>query len=65
MPSSDLSRALWRKSSSSGETGDNCVELAVVDRLIGVRDSKDPTGPILFFEPQEWASFVEQVKSSG
>ncbi|GAA2086505.1 DUF397 domain-containing protein [Actinomadura alba] len=65
MTSLDLAGAQWRKSSSSGHDGGECVELTTVEKLIGVRDSKNPTGPILFFEPQVWASFVEQVKSSG
>jgi Domain of unknown function (DUF397) len=65
MTSLDLAGARWRKSSSSGHDGGECVELTTVEKLIGVRDSKDPRGPILFFEPHEWASFVNRVKSSG
>lgn len=38
----------WRKSSHSSPTGSDCVELADLgDRVVGVRDSKNPTGPIL------------------
>jgi hypothetical protein len=58
----DLARALWRKSSRSGNTG-NCVEVA--DNLPGavaVRDSKDPAGPALVFHPVAWTAFVEGVK---
>lgn len=35
----------WRKSSFSGGENDACVELA--GALDAVRDSKNPTGPIL------------------
>ncbi|HEX7657839.1 MAG TPA: DUF397 domain-containing protein [Pseudonocardiaceae bacterium] len=35
----------WRKSSRSGSGGAQCVELA--HTLDGVRDSKNPTGPVL------------------
>jgi hypothetical protein len=35
----------WRKSSRSGGTGGNCVELA--HTLNAVRDSKNPSGLIL------------------
>ncbi len=56
----DPSHARWRKSSRS--TGDNaCVEVATVDNLVGVRDSKDPTGPVLVFTLSEWRAFVEGV----
>ncbi len=37
----------WRKSRRSGG-GDNCVEVAFAsDGSVGVRDSKDRTGPVL------------------
>ena len=40
----DLSRAEWRKSSYSGQSG-NCVEVARnLPGLVAVRDSRSPTG---------------------
>jgi Domain of unknown function (DUF397) len=40
----DLSRAEWRKSSYSGQSG-NCVEVARnLPGLVAVRDSKGPAG---------------------
>ncbi|MCX4470326.1 DUF397 domain-containing protein [Micromonospora sp. NBC_01655] len=56
-------RVTWRKSSRSNGSGD-CVEVA--DNLagkVGLRDSKDPTGPVLTFEPKSWATFVEGIKA--
>ncbi|MCG5441903.1 DUF397 domain-containing protein [Micromonospora sp. NIE79] len=53
----DLTGALWRTSSRSGNG--ECVEVA--DNLpgaVGVRDSKDPTGPVLVFAPAAWRAFV-------
>lgn len=47
---------LWRTSSLSGE-GNNCVEVAPASE-IHVRDSKDPSGPTLAFEPRAWTGFV-------
>ncbi|GIG92220.1 DUF397 domain-containing protein [Plantactinospora endophytica] len=47
----------WRKSTRS-DSG-TCVEVA--DNLPGrvlVRDSKDPQGPVLTFNPQPWRGFV-------
>ncbi|QOC90116.1 DUF397 domain-containing protein [Micromonospora craniellae] len=58
----DLSNAQWRKSTRSGASGGNCVEVA--DNLagvIGVRDSKDPTGPALTFRPAAWRTFINQL----
>jgi hypothetical protein len=33
------------------------------ERLIAVRDSKDPHGPMLAFNPREWAAFTAVIKS--
>ncbi|MEG8183339.1 DUF397 domain-containing protein [Nocardia terpenica] len=58
----DLSVAKWFKSSRS--TGkDACVEVAFLDEdVVGVRDSKNPTGPALVFTPGEWNAFTAGVK---
>jgi hypothetical protein len=58
---SDFARAQWRKSTRSGDSG-NCVEVAETVDAIGVRDSKDRTGPVLVFTPAEWRAFVEGAK---
>lgn len=58
----DLSGAVWRKSTRSGPNCDNCVEVAFVGDAIAVRDSKDPTGPVLTFTPAEWDAFVAGAK---
>jgi Domain of unknown function (DUF397) len=48
----------WVKSSLSYSNG-NCVEVASLpDGEIGVRDSKNPDGPVLRFTPDEWRAFV-------
>jgi hypothetical protein len=57
----DLSGARWFKSSHSGSSGD-CVEVAFLDGgMVGVRDSKNPTGPALVFTPSEWEAFAAGV----
>ncbi|WFE32953.1 DUF397 domain-containing protein [Micromonospora sp. WMMD975] len=54
----ELSGATWRKSTRSGTQGD-CVEVADnLDGVVGVRDSKDPAGPVLTFAPDAWRAFV-------
>ncbi|MFE9189323.1 DUF397 domain-containing protein [Micromonospora sp. NPDC007208] len=53
----DLTGALWRTSSRSGNG--ECVEVADnLPGMVGVRDSKDPTGPVLVFAPAAWRAFV-------
>ncbi|MGC5028302.1 DUF397 domain-containing protein [Micromonospora sp. DT229] len=57
----DLTGATWRKSSrsASGE----CVEVADnLPGVIGVRDSKDITGPVLTFDPATWRRFIAFTK---
>lgn len=66
MSSGDLCDALWRKSSySNGQA--NCVETAATgqdSRLVAVRDSKAPVGPVLTFQPAAWQRFTTSVKAA-
>ena len=55
----DLTGAIWRKSSYSGSSGGNCVEIARnLPGVIAVRDSNDPEGSALVFSPEEWRAFL-------
>ncbi|SBT51299.1 DUF397 domain-containing protein [Micromonospora narathiwatensis] len=55
----DLTRATWRKASRSNANGGACVEVADnLPGVVAVRDSKDPTGPVLAFTPSSWRAFV-------
>ncbi|MBF6446339.1 MULTISPECIES: DUF397 domain-containing protein [Nocardia] len=62
MSTNDLSTAKWFKSSRSTSTKD-CVEVAFLDDGVGVRDSKNPTGPALIFTPSEWSAFTTSVEA--
>jgi hypothetical protein len=53
----------WRKSSRSNGAGGNCVEVAAADRVIAVRDSKNPDGPKLAIPAPAWSSFTAAIKS--
>lgn len=48
----------WFKSSYSGSAGDDCIEVAVTDQTICVRDSKDVARPHFAVGRDGWASFV-------
>ncbi|MFF3006382.1 DUF397 domain-containing protein [Kitasatospora sp. NPDC057940] len=66
--SADLSEAVWTKSKRSGTSGDNaCVEVTPIfvggSRLgTAMRDSTDPSGPVLFFWNGEYEAYVEAIR---
>jgi hypothetical protein len=50
--------AIWAKSSRSFSNG-NCVEVAELPGgSVGVRNSRDPEGPVLRFTHGEWNAFL-------
>ena len=50
--------AVWVKSSLSFSNG-NCVEVTELPGgSVGVRDSRDPGGPVLRFTRGEWDAFL-------
>jgi uncharacterized protein DUF397 len=65
MPATELPGARWVKSSRSGPTGGNCVEVAFLDDgQVAVRNSRHPSGPALVFTAPEWDAFVGGAKGS-
>jgi hypothetical protein len=51
--------APWIKSSHSGPTGGNCVEVAFLsDGDVAMRNSRYPDGPALIFTRAEWNAFL-------
>jgi hypothetical protein len=67
MPTPEPPRQTWRKSSYSGDNGGQCVEVAVLTddatHHVGIRDSKNPTGPILTVTPAGWTHFVTALRT--
>jgi hypothetical protein len=55
----------WFKSSHSAENGTACVEIADLTSAgqVGIRDSKDKSGPALVIPAAAWAAFVSDVQS--
>jgi hypothetical protein len=57
------SRAEWRKSSYSGQSG-NCVEVVRnLPGLVAVRDSKEPDGTRLVVSMSAWQVFMTKVRA--
>jgi hypothetical protein len=61
-----LNGAQWRKSTRSGSSGGDCVEVADnLPGVVGVRDSKDRDGGTLTFAPEQWRAFVNHAKQTA
>lgn len=56
-----MADSAWRKSSLS-YANHNCVEVAVLDTAVLVRNSRDTDGPVLLVDRAEWVAFVTGVK---
>ena len=58
-----ISIGRWIKSSFSGPTGGNCVEVAFLSGgHIAVRNSRDADGPALVFTSAEWDAFLRGAR---
>jgi hypothetical protein len=59
----NLSRAVWQKSSYSGQSG-NCVEVARnLPARVAIRDSKSPGGANLLVSPETWRAFLLTLRA--
>lgn len=59
MNASDIVNVTWTKSTRSGPTGGNCVEVAfLAGGDVAMRNSRQPGGPALIFTPGEWDAFI-------
>jgi hypothetical protein len=55
----NLSAAVFKKSSHSGPNG--CVEVAILDGRVAMRDSKHRDGPVLVFASEDWEKFIGEL----
>ena len=60
----DAPDAGWRKASRSVNNG-ACVEAASARAAVMVRDSVDPSGPVVAFPVATWRAFLATAKASA
>nr|MDT0658155.1 DUF397 domain-containing protein [Micromonospora sp. DSM 115978] len=61
----EVADATWRRSRRSNDQG-QCVEVADdFGGLVGVRDSKDPRGPVLTISPARWTALLGALKAGA
>jgi len=48
----------WSKSSYSGGSTDNCVEVRITSTTVGIRDSKNADGDVIDITPAAWTTFL-------
>ncbi|MEV6166303.1 DUF397 domain-containing protein [Streptomyces sp. NPDC052052] len=60
----DQEQLHWIKSSYSGGSGTECVEVTALAGAIGVRDSKRPRGPRMELQRNTWLEFIRSLRQS-
>ncbi len=55
-----MSLATWRKSSFSGQSTGDCVEVAFASTGVAVRDSKNAAGPMLNLPVAAWRGLLAE-----
>ncbi|GAB3952524.1 DUF397 domain-containing protein [Streptomyces sparsus] len=57
--------AAWYKSSYSNDQGGACVEIAALTGEVGIRDSKDRSGPALVVPASAWSAFIARIQDGS
>jgi Domain of unknown function (DUF397) len=55
-------RITWRKSTASNSG--NCVEIAIVEGSVLIRDSANPDGGVLELRPAAWSAFLARARGT-
>ncbi|UGQ12799.1 DUF397 domain-containing protein [Yinghuangia sp. ASG 101] len=58
-------RGYWVKSSYSGPSGGDCVEVAAAPTVMHVRDSKLPEFASLAFPAIRWAALTDSIRDTA
>ena len=53
----------WRKSTHSSGSGDECVEVGTLADGTAIRDSNNPTGPIVTVSRAAWRNFIGGLRT--
>ncbi|GAA0557672.1 DUF397 domain-containing protein [Actinomadura livida] len=61
----ELIQPTWRKSSHSGGNEGNCVEIAILNDHVGVRDSKAPETGHLNLTRQHFAALLTHLRAQA
>jgi hypothetical protein len=61
LTTSERADLVWRKAQLSTNNG-ACLEIGSIAGKIAVRDSKDPSGPVLVYTPIEFRAFLDGAK---
>jgi hypothetical protein len=57
-------RSGWEAPAHCGPNGGNCVEVNLGTKgVVGLRDSKLSTGPVLVFDDIEWRAFLTSARA--
>lgn len=56
-------RERWIRSRYCSGANSTCVEVSMEIDGVGVRDGKENAGPVLFFNSEEWRTFVRGVRA--
>ena len=57
----DWSQADWKRSTRCANG--SCVEVAVAEPVVAIRDAKIRNGPVLEFDRKAWDAFLAGVRS--
>jgi Domain of unknown function (DUF397) len=60
-----MNKLVWKKSSYSGASGGNCIEVAGHGSRVLIRDTQDRKGSMLTVSPSAWQRFVERLRNAS